>query len=118
MSSLSLAKRAVAPLAAAIRKLCGPQIGAGRKHTAANLLKGVDPDLAAYCTVRVDRHRDRVETALQSHTPRSAQEVILGIGRVQGTRSAGARSTSEKTLMSGGGAGISSPGPMGPLSCS
>jgi DNA-directed RNA polymerase len=47
-----LAKRAVAPLAAAIRKLCGPQIGAGRKHTAANLLKGVDPDLAAYCTVR------------------------------------------------------------------
>jgi DNA-directed RNA polymerase len=47
-----LAKRAIAPLADAIRTRCGPQKGAGRKHTAAKLLAGVDPELAAYVTVR------------------------------------------------------------------
>jgi type I restriction enzyme R subunit len=38
-AEVQLAKRAVKPLADAIRAFCGPQKGAGRRHTAAKLLK-------------------------------------------------------------------------------
>jgi DNA-directed RNA polymerase len=47
-----LAKRAIGPLADAIRAFCGPKQGAGRRHTAAALLRGVDAELAAYLTLR------------------------------------------------------------------
>ncbi|HEY7553028.1 MAG TPA: hypothetical protein VH913_26345 [Hyphomicrobiaceae bacterium] len=66
-AGVQLAKRAVQPLADAIRALCGPQKGAGRRHTAAKLLKDVDPELAAYCTVR-----GALGFATQQRTLRSA----------------------------------------------
>ena len=47
-----LARRALQPLADAIRAFLAPKKGAGRRHTAARLLKDVDPELAAYCTIR------------------------------------------------------------------
>jgi DNA-directed RNA polymerase len=49
---VQLAKRAIRPLSDAIRAFLAPSKGAGRRHTAAGLLKGVDPDLAAYVTLR------------------------------------------------------------------
>jgi DNA-directed RNA polymerase len=52
-AGIQLAKRAVEPLANAIRAFLAPRKGAGRRHTAAKLLAGVDPELAAYITVRV-----------------------------------------------------------------
>jgi DNA-directed RNA polymerase len=51
-AGVHLARRALQPLTDAIRAFLEPQKGAGRKHTAAKLLKGVDPELAAYLTVR------------------------------------------------------------------
>jgi hypothetical protein len=51
-AGIQLAKKAVAPLTDAIRAFLAPSKGAGRRHTAARLLVGVDPELAAYITVR------------------------------------------------------------------
>ena len=51
-AGIQLAKKAVAPLTDAIRAFLAPSKGAGRRHTAAKLLEGVDPELAAYITVR------------------------------------------------------------------
>jgi DNA-directed RNA polymerase len=52
-AGVRLAKQAVQPLADAIAAFMAPKKGAGRRHTAAVLLKGVDPHLAAYITVRM-----------------------------------------------------------------
>ena len=51
-AGIQLAKKAVEPLTNAIRAFLAPSKGAGRRHTAAKLLAGVDPELAAYITVR------------------------------------------------------------------
>jgi DNA-directed RNA polymerase len=51
-AGIQLAKRAVEPLTNAIRQFLAPSKGAGRRHTAAKLLAGVEPELAAYVTVR------------------------------------------------------------------
>jgi Autographiviridae RNA polymerase len=52
-AGIQLAKKAIAPLTDAIRAFLAPRKGAGRRHSAAKLLEGVDPELAAYITVRV-----------------------------------------------------------------
>jgi DNA-directed RNA polymerase len=51
-AGIQLAKKAVAPLTDAIRAFLAPSKGAGRRHSASKLLEGVDPELAAYITVR------------------------------------------------------------------
>lgn len=53
-AGLKLVKRAVEPLSMAIRAFVAEAYSGkgGRRHTAAILLKDVDPDLAAYVTVR------------------------------------------------------------------
>lgn len=53
-AGVQLARRAVAPLSDAIRAFLKDAYSgkAGRRHTAAPLLRDVDPELAAYITVR------------------------------------------------------------------
>jgi DNA-directed RNA polymerase len=51
-AGIHLAKKAIEPLTAAIRAFLAPHKGAGRRHTASKLLEGVDPELAAYVTIR------------------------------------------------------------------
>jgi Autographiviridae RNA polymerase len=51
-AGVTLAKRAVRPLTDAIHAFLAPRKGAGRRHTAAKLLAGIDPELVAYITVR------------------------------------------------------------------
>jgi len=53
-AGVALARRAIAPLAEGIKEFVEAAFkgGAGRRATAAKLLKGVDPELAAYITVR------------------------------------------------------------------
>lgn len=54
-AGVALAKRAVAPLSQALREFLDVAFSgkAGRRHAAATLLKDVDPDLAAFLTVKV-----------------------------------------------------------------
>lgn len=53
-AGVALARRAIEPVAKAIEEFCATANSgrAGRRHIAALLLQGVDPELAAYIAVR------------------------------------------------------------------
>jgi DNA-directed RNA polymerase, mitochondrial len=72
-AGVQLAKRAIAPLADAIRAFVTDAYKGrrGRKHSAAKLLKDVDAELAAYLTVRV-----AIGKASLRHTLRSAATAV------------------------------------------
>jgi DNA-directed RNA polymerase len=76
-AGIQLAKRAVEPLTNAIRQFLAPSKGAGRRHTATKLLAGVDPELAAYVTVRVTLDHAKFRSSLHK-TAMHLTEILEG----------------------------------------
>src|SRR5262249_36905669 len=91
-AGVQLAKRAIKPLSDAIRAFVAAAYAGkrGRKHIAAKLIKDVDPDLAAYLTVRVSLGKAALRHTLRSAAAAVADQLEMELlaERMEGANSA------------------------------